>query len=153
MSAARSHVRAGSHAVLAADGYVQATSPLRRAGDLLAQRQLIAALRGKRQALSGSNIRKVMRQGQDRIRRQRAMERDGRRYFTLVALAQRGLGTRLRGQLVDDPQRQGRHLAFAMELCLPVELPGHAGEVGSWCEMEVEQILPMEGRVVVSVCS
>ncbi len=152
MSGARSNVRAGSHAVLAAEGYVQATSPLRRAGDLLAQRQLISALRGKRQALSGSSIRKAMRHGQERIRRQRAIERQGRRYFTLVALAGRGLGTRLRGQLVDDPQRQGRHLAFVPELAIQVELPGHAGEPGAWCEMEVEQILPVEGRVVVRVC-
>jgi len=149
MSAARASVRARPHAVLAAEGYVQATSPLRRAGDLLAQRQLLAALRGQRQALSGSSIRKTMHHCQERIRRQRAVERRARRYFTLVALAERGLGARLHGQLVDDPLRQGRKLAFVPELATDVQLAGHTGTIGDWCWLEVEQILPYEGRVVV----
>lgn len=149
MSAAHGGTRAGRHAVLAVDGYVQATSPLRRASDLLAQRQMIAALRDEPQPLSGSAIRRALQAGRERIRRQRAVERKARRYFALVALAARGLGTVVRGQLVDDPQRRGRPLAFVPELAIDMELPERAGEPGLWCDFVVEQVAPAEDRLVV----
>ena len=153
MSAARGAPRPGPHAVLAAEGYVQATSPLRRASDLLAQRQLLAALRGQPQALSASAIRRALRSGQERIRRQRIIERQARRYFCLVALAARGLGAVVRGQLVDDPQRRGRTMAFVPELAIDVELAERPGEAGAWCDLTVEQIVPIDDRVVVSAAT
>lgn len=136
MSPAHFASRAGPHAVLGAEAYVQASSPLRRYGDLAAHRQILGVLRGGRPPLSATGLRRLMEHGAGLMRRYRAIDRQARRRFTLAALAAQGLGQRMRAQLVDDPARKGRTLAFVPRYALEVELRGYAGDPGTWLELE-----------------
>jgi exoribonuclease-2 len=147
MAPARFDTRPGSHAVLAATSYVQCSSPLRRYGDLLTQRQIIAALRNQAAPRSKSSIQRTMGRYAQAIRRYRTIDRKARRYFCLLWLAHRGLGTRLRAQLIDDPARKGRTLAFAVEVALEIELQRYSGPVGQWVDLEIEAIDPVRDHI------
>jgi exoribonuclease-2 len=79
---------AAPHRMLGVDAYVQGTSPIRRAGDLLAQRQLLGLLAGA-PAYDRAGVEALRKtiEGAER-RAQRAMD-DRERYWLCVWLAAR----------------------------------------------------------------
>lgn len=82
-------LEAGPHRMLGVDAYVQGTSPIRRAGDLLAQRQLLAHLAGGAPAYDRDRM-DALRAGIETAekRAQRAMD-DRERYWLCQWLAER----------------------------------------------------------------
>lgn len=107
----------GPHRMLGVPAYVQGTSPLRRAGDLLAQRQLLAVLAGGPPALDRAACERLKTQVESSEKRaQRAMD-DRERYWLGVWWSGRGgpedaIVSRLEGRT-----------AFVYVLALDRELP------------------------------
>ena len=148
---ARVEPRGGAHAGLAASGYVQVGSPLRRYGDLLAQHQILASLAGIPLPFDGVGVTRALSQSTAARRDQRKMERRGRRYFTLLLLAAREPGLRLRCQVVDAGEGRNPPRAVSPDYGIDIELPGYGGPVGQWIDVTVEAVDPVAGRLKVRI--
>lgn len=122
------------HGVLGVPAYVQVTSPLRRYTDVLAQRQILASLRGQPAAHPPQEVATLTAAVEQAQAECRQWQRRGDRYFKLVWLAGRGVGTRLQGQAVRTLAR-GQVLVWLGEPGL--ELPVHAAGVEPGDELVV----------------
>ncbi len=151
LAPARFSVQPQEHGVIGVPAYVQVTSPLRRYGDLLAQRQLLAALRHQPRPHTGAEIEAIMRHTDDAQALRRQIQRRGDRYFKLVWLAQRGIGTTLLGQIVRPLQQRGQMLLYVPDLGLEVALHAPAHPPGTWLTVAVRSVHPGQGELAVSI--
>jgi exoribonuclease II len=78
--------RAEPHAGLGLECYTQLTSPIRRYGDLVLQRQLMAAVRGEASVYTPDELLEIMGTVQSVDRELRAAERKANRYYVLTYL-------------------------------------------------------------------
>jgi len=77
----------GAHGSLGVPAYCQASSPLRRYGDLCVQRQVVAALLGEPLAYDAEEMRAICFQAEERMREAVRLERRRERYWFLKYLA------------------------------------------------------------------
>lgn len=150
MGPARVQARSCRHDILGAAAYAQAGSPLRRYGDLLVQHQILAHLAGRAPPFEAGPLLDALRASEGHRKQLRRHERNGRRYFQLLDLAGRGLGTTLRAQVqAGDSRRPPR--AHVVDLALEVDLPSYAGSDGEWVNLRVEAVDPLRGKVEVTI--
>lgn len=79
----------GLHATLGLKAYSQVSSPIRRYLDLVAQRQLVASLRGLPLAYNQSELEKEIRLTEDALQKGNLLSRDSKRYWMLKYLERR----------------------------------------------------------------
>ncbi|MDR1396738.1 MAG: RNB domain-containing ribonuclease [Desulfarculales bacterium] len=79
----------GPHAGLGLDIYAQATSPLRRYLDLLAQRQLLAALRGESLPYGSEDLLTLARETESGLKSAARLRQERQRYWLLQWLRQK----------------------------------------------------------------
>lgn len=140
MGPARFGTKAQGHATLGIDAYVQATSPLRRFLDLVAQRQVIASLHGLPAPYDAQDIDRAIARNRKATTGYRRVQRAADSYFTLLHVARRGLGVRYTAQVVPDLTRQSRCVGFIPEVALDADLGDHTGAIGSWVQVEVTAV-------------
>ena len=136
---ARVQVDPGPQHTMGVDAYVQSSSPLRRYGDLIAQRQLLSVLDDAPAAYSEDEVRELLAALPKRERRARGAEDERQRYHLSRWL--RGKG-RFQGRL----SRRGSRAAVFLD-AWQRELPAHLKRgderpVGTWVEVEVQSAEP-----------
>ncbi len=89
-----------SHSPLGVDAYVQVTSPIRRASDLIAHFQLKAALRSEEPPFNAEALRKEIARDSDRGRRLRTVENKTNKYWQMEFLRTLPEGTEHSGTFV-----------------------------------------------------
>jgi exoribonuclease II len=83
MQRAAMSMEPGPHGGLGVEAYCQASSPLRRYGDLSVQRQIVATVLGQSPLYDGPGIQEVIFQAEERTRQVRRLERRRERYWLL----------------------------------------------------------------------
>lgn len=136
---ARVQVDPGPQLTMGVEAYVQGSSPLRRYGDLVAQRQLLSILDEAPAAYSEDEVRDLLAELPKRERRARQAEDERQRYHLSRWL--RGKG-RFQGRL----SRRGGRAAVFLD-AWQRELPAHLKRdddrpVGTWVEVEVQSAEP-----------
>ena len=147
---ARTSVEAEPHGVMGVDAYVQVTSPLRRYADIVAHRQIIAWLRGQPPAVAPDTLPVVLGRADQGGAERRQWQRRADRYFKLVWLAERGVGTHLQAQLVR-PLANGQVLAYVPALALEVPVGAGRREVGDRVTLVVRSVTPAAAELTVAV--
>jgi exoribonuclease-2 len=84
---ARLSLEAGAHAGLGESAYIQVSSPIRRYSDLIMQRQLLAAVQGRRPVYEQGELYRVLAAVEDTSREISAIERRSVRFWALEYLA------------------------------------------------------------------
>jgi exoribonuclease-2 len=119
------------HFSLGLEAYVQATSPIRRYGDLLAQRQLAALLDGAN-PLPGEQVAALLEQLEPALRQGIQISREDQRHWQQVWFAQhrseRWDGLLLRWLRPQDGLALVRLEALAMDLAVVIHGGGNPGE-------------------------
>ena len=138
------------HGVMALQAYVQVTSPLRRFSDIVAHRQIAAHACGQALPYTPADIARVLQRAEAGQAQRRVWQRRAERYFKLVLLASRGLGTRLHAQVVRPLAGRGQMLAYVPDLGLEVTLATQGLMVGEWVDLAVRGVLPGQGELTVS---
>lgn len=151
LAPARFSTHAEPHGVMALDAYVQVTSPLRRYADIIAHRQIAAHACGHTLPYNAADITHLLLKAEAGQHQRRQWQRRSERYFKLVHLAARGLGTQLHAQLVRALQGRGQMLAFVPELGLEltVHAPGRAA--GEWLDLTLRAVQPGQGELTVTL--
>lgn len=152
----RRHLRKGEmgldparHAGLGLDAYVQVTSPIRRYGDLVLQRQLKAALK-EQQLYTRDGMADALAQIQRASETAELLERDRRNFWVLRYLEAR------RGQELDAVVLQNgaeRNVVQLTEVLWETDCPHLAGQPfapGQHLYVRIELVWPREGVVRVS---
>jgi len=85
-------VTPGRHASLGLEAYVQATSPIRRYGDLLAHWQLKAHLRGEAPVFGAAELQSILQSVTAATQEASLVERQTNRYWSLEYLRRHGQG-------------------------------------------------------------
>ena len=85
-------VTPGRHASLGLEAYVQATSPIRRYGDLLAHWQLKAHLRGEAPVFAAAELQSILQSVTAVAQEASLVERQTNRYWSLEYLRRHGQG-------------------------------------------------------------
>ena len=147
MSPASTGLVATPHSTLGLDAYVQASSPLRRYLDLLVHQQIIAHLAAKPPPHTATDVQRAIAKCQSTGLKYRRSQRRADQYFTLLHLAQLGIGSHHPAQLVADISRKGRHVAYIEQLCVEVDLPGFGGDHGTRVTVELDTIDVFAGAV------
>jgi len=81
----------GAHAGLGEAAYIQVSSPIRRYSDLIMQRQLLAAVKGRRPVYEQGELYRVLAAVEDTSREISAIERRSVRFWALEYLAREGM--------------------------------------------------------------
>ncbi len=126
--------------------YVQATSPLRRMSDLIAQRQMLALLEGRPAPYDRHTLEDLRRDLEATARRARLLEEERRRYFTCRWLA-------ARDELIGVVSRP-RPMVYLPELDreLPCErLPHGAPPIGARVRTRVRKVSPRQGEALLTI--
>jgi exoribonuclease-2 len=137
------------HGVLGLEAYVQVTSPLRRYGDLLSHRQLLAHLRGQA-GLDAARVSERLGQAESGQQVRRQWQRRGERYFKLVWLAGRGIGSRVAGQVVRGLER-GDWLVWLDPLALEVPVRAAGVQAGDAVACVLRGVNPGRGEVELQI--
>lgn len=136
----------GPHRTVGVDAYLQATSPIRRYGDLLAQRQLLALLDGVPPPHDRAGVQALQAGLEKAERRARQAEDERERYLVCDWLRRRAAPL----QALVTKLEARRVFAWVPELGreLPVKVePGHGPPVGTRVALRVLRALPRQ-RVV-----
>lgn len=137
----------GPQRTMGLEGYVQASSPLRRCGDLIAQRQLLSLLDGGPWAYEEERLRELIASVPKRERQARQAEEARFRFHLARWLAGR---RRFRARLA----RRGQRASVFLEEWLrevPARLPsGDSRAPGARVEVEVLSAEP-RGRILLKV--
>lgn len=137
------------HAGLALDAYAQATSPIRRYGDLVNQRLLLDLLDGREPTYSVEELTELALFLEERRRVVRAATQARESYWVARALLPL-LGQRIEGTLVRAPRR-GLGLVWTplVHRELPLRVPRGfvAPPVGTTCEWTLALVRPWRGRM------
>ena len=151
LAPARFATHAEPHGVMALEAYVQVTSPLRRYADILAHRQIAAHACGQPLPYKAADITALLARAEAGQQQRRQWQRRSERYFKLVHLAARGLGTQLHAQLVRALHGRGQMLAYVPDLGLElaVQAPGH--EAGEWLDLTLRAVQPGQGELSVTL--
>lgn len=140
---------AAGHFALGLDAYVQATSPIRRYGDLLCHRQLRAVLAGEPCPFGEQTQLEVIAGIELSTRSAKGVERDSTRYWTLVWLAER-VGTILEGIVVGFLGRKGDRTHVFLDEVEGVQVVpvAHRVGIGDRVRVRVEASEPRRDRLV-----
>jgi exoribonuclease II len=99
---ARLSLYPGFHAGVGLDGYVQASSPIRRYVDLVLQRQLVAMVGGGSSAYDRDALMAVLAAAESTEAEGRELERRAKRYWTLTYLQRSGMEEPLEATVLRD---------------------------------------------------
>jgi exoribonuclease-2 len=138
------------HAMMGIESYAQVTSPLRRYGDLLAQRQLLAHVRGQPLPYSATALSEAVTTAEAGAQERRHWQRRGDRYFKLVWLAAHASGRPLLLQVVRALAGQGQLLGFLPDLALEIAIHAPHAHIGDWLEVVVRHVHPSAGELSVT---
>ncbi len=137
------------HSGLGVGAYVQCTSPIRRYGDLVNQRQLTAVARGEAPSRSAEDLAALIPVLQERERRVRRAA-DTRSAYWMARAVETDSGGTIVGVLAKAPRR-GLGSVWVPGLCraLPLRAPRGwtAPPEGTEAEWRVAAIRPFRGRV------
>lgn len=135
----------GPHAGLGLALYAQLSSPLRRYGDLVLQRQLRAAVAGEAAPYSTAGLLAIIATIEDAERAIRRAEAAERSRWSLELVARLAPGTALEGEVLG-PAPGG--VRVQLELCGAIGLlDGHRREPGERVEVEVKSVEPRRGTL------
>lgn len=142
-------VEAARHHGIGADHYAQASSPIRRFADLVNQRQLAAAVEGRRPEYLPAELETMARHVSERERAVRRAS-DERTDHWIARWMEPRRGAAVRGILVRPPRR-GLGSVWVPELVaeLPLRAPDSwvAPPEGTETTWVVERVLPWRGRI------
>ncbi len=138
------------HGMMGVPAYVQFTSPLRRYGDVLAHRQLVAWLRGVPAPHTLQEVTQLAQVADDAARDRRQWQRKGSHYFKLLWLAGRVNGKPLEGQVVR-VLASGERLVFLSALALDTPVRAPMLDVGDHVQLLVRNVHPTRGLVELAV--
>ncbi|MSQ82820.1 MAG: RNB domain-containing ribonuclease [Myxococcales bacterium] len=141
-------VEPGSHSIMAVPHYCQVTSPLRRYCDIIAHRQLMALLRGRR-PYDAVQVRQLLAVSEPEAGKMRHWQRQADRYFKLLHLAGRPAGSQWPAQIVRT--LASGVLAFIPALALELPLRNRKLPVGQSCTLVVKSADPFRDRIDVAV--
>ncbi len=142
--------RPAAHGVMALPAYVQVSSPLRRYSDLVAHRQLLAHVRGLPAVQTPAEVLSCCQQAESASHARRQAGRRGDRYFKLVWLAGRGVGSQWLGWLVR-PLGPGQHLLWLDDLALEITVQTRSFRTGDRVIATLAQVNPHRGEIEVKV--
>lgn len=134
----------GRHFALGLEAYAQATSPLRRYQDLIAHRQIVAALRGERPVYDAPALQRIAASTERSESEARRAERSRDRYWMLRWFAERA-GSVLEGIVVET---QPRPVVLLDATCTEEVVPGLAADVGERVEVRVIRANPRADLLV-----
>ena len=137
----------GAHFSLGLPAYVQATSPIRRYGDLVVQRQLLAHLEGE-QPLDGPALQELLSELEGPLRQGIQISREDQRHWQQVWFEQHK-AEQWRAQFLRWLRPQDRlGLVHVEELAmdLAAECPGHAGP-GDRLLLRVQLVDPLRDQL------
>ncbi|HEX6853004.1 MAG TPA: ribonuclease catalytic domain-containing protein [Candidatus Polarisedimenticolaceae bacterium] len=134
----------GRHYALGLEAYAQATSPLRRYQDLVAHRQIGAALRGERPPYDAPALQRVAATTERAEAEARRAERSRDRYWMLRWFAER-TGSILEGIVVET---QPRPVVLLDATCTEEVVPGLAAAAGERVEVRVIRANPRADLLV-----
>ncbi len=138
------------HGMMGVAAYVQFTSPLRRYGDVLAHRQLVAWLRGVAAPHTLQEVTQLAHVADEAARDARQWQRKGNHYFKLLWLAGRVNGRPLHGQVVRT-LANGDRLVFLTELALDTPVRAPMLHVGDHVLLVVRSVHPSRGLLELAV--
>jgi exoribonuclease-2 len=142
-------VKPAPHRPMGVEAYVQGTSPLRRLGDLLAQRQLLSVLDDVAAPYDGKTLDDLRQAIHKRERMARSLEEERRRYWVCRWLQNRA-GERLQAVV----SREGRQpMAYLPALARELPLADHPPPppVETRVEVSVLEADPRQRHVVLAV--
>lgn len=138
------------HAGLGLDAYSQATSPIRRYVDLLAQRQLKAHLKGEPLPYSAEQVAALAPRLERTTQQAEQLERERKQYWTLRFLEQKRWAELDAVVLQNLPDKHWVQLTSVLyELECPL-VPRHPLPPGSRLKVRIELVWPREGTVRVT---
>jgi exoribonuclease-2 len=137
-----------SHFGLGLDAYVQATSPIRRYGDLVCHRQIRAALAGEPYLYDDQTMMEVINQVATTTHASNAVDRESNRYWSLVWLAAR-VGVTLDGVVVGFAGRKAdRANVHLSDLASVQTVPlAHKVALGDSVRVQVDSVQPRQDKV------
>lgn len=137
----------GPHRTVGVEAYLQSTSPIRRYGDLLAQRQLLAHLDGAPAPHDRAGVLAVQAELEPAERRARQAEEDRERYLLTAWLGR--CGRELPGFVTRSEPRRLSCWIPELGRELPVRLEGGAAAppVGAPVSLRVARALPRQRTV------
>ncbi len=138
------------HGMMGVPAYVQFSSPLRRYGDVLAHRQLVAWLRGQPAPHTVQEVTQLAQTADDAARDRRQWQRKGAHYFKLLWLAGRVNGRPLDGQVVR-VLASGERLVFLPDLALDTPVRAPMLGVGDHAQFAVRAAQPGRGLLELGV--
>jgi len=145
-------VAPGPHLTLGVDAYCQGTSPIRRYGDLLAQAQLLALLRGEDPPHGRVEVESIKDELEPLERRARRLEARRDRYWCAVWLE--GRTEPLEGRISRTTGRRPMAWIDALGRALPVRYPDDEDgrpppppERGTLVRLRPRRLVPREGLI------
>jgi exoribonuclease-2 len=149
LSPARTMAEPGAHRGLGASAYAQATSPIRRYGDLVNQRLLASAVAGGPSPHSVAEVTRLAEHLTQRERDVRAASA-AREGYWVARMLEPEVGETIHG-LLSRPPRRGLGAVWVPSLCRDLPLrpprgwdPPPAGTAMDWT---IARVLPYRGRV------
>jgi exoribonuclease-2 len=139
-------VEPGPHRTMGLDAYVQASSPIRRYGDLVAQRQLAALIRGDRVPHARQELEELRGDLERAERTARRIEAERELYWVCRWLERRA-GEVFEG-VVSRSAGAGPGLVFLPELAIELPLAGPPRDEGERVRVKVRNVVPRK-RVAV----
>lgn len=135
-----------AHHLLGVDLYCQASSPLRRYGDLILQRQIVSWLRRGEAVHSRDEITAIIHQTDERARELSRLENDRARYWFLKYLTGYK-GKRFLGVLLDVRGREGLLELDRYSFRAPVSLGTSVLAPGESIQAELVHVDPWDGAL------
>ena len=140
----------GRHHGLALEHYVQVTSPIRRYGDLLMQRQLKALLAGEPPCYGTDELETLLAASRPGVEQAEQLEKDRRNYWILRYLEER-LWQELDAVVVaNHPDKHVVQLCGCLYETDCPHVPGHPLPPGTRLPVRIELVWPRDGVVRVS---
>lgn len=146
LEAGTMQVTPAPHGMMGVPAYVQFTSPLRRYGDILAHRQLVAWLRGVAPPHAPAEMTQLAQSADETAKSMRQWQRKGAYYFKLLWLAGRVQGPPLEGEIVR-VLASGERLVFIPALAMDAAVRAPRAGVGESVRLRVVGVHPSRGQL------
>jgi exoribonuclease-2 len=146
LEAGTMQVTPAPHGMMGVPAYVQFTSPLRRYGDILAHRQLVAWLRRQTPPHTPAEMAALAQAADEAAKTMRNWQRKGAYYFKLLWLAGRVQAAPLTGEVVR-VLASGERLVFVPSLALDAAVRVPRAGVGETVLLRVASVHPSRGQL------
>lgn len=145
--------RPGLHATLGLKAYSQLSSPIRRYLDLVAQRQLVAFMRGLPIAYDQSSLEKEIGLTEDALQKGNLLSRDSKKYWMLKFLERRALRQpEIAGTIVRLDSKVTLVELDEIFLVFPVKLP-YQFKLGDVLTLKITRVIAREDYLRLEVVS